>query len=65
MSKPQPISTAPVGMAVLTDLGIAKLWTDGDWTLCYTDSALVYDANSELVGIYPTLWIPLPNWVKP
>jgi hypothetical protein len=65
MNDPQPISTAPVRVVVLTNLGVAELWPDGDWVMCETDGGWVYDGYEELLVILPTSWTPLPDWMKP
>ena len=65
MTAPQPISTAPTNQVVLTNLGVAMKDSDGDWVICETDGHWIYDGYDELLRIRPTLWTPLPDWMKP
>lgn len=66
MNEPQPIETAPVDTIVLTNVGIAiKPSAFTDWMSCDADGYILRNETTDDICVSPTLWIPLPTWMKP
>jgi hypothetical protein len=71
--QPQPIDTAPKdGTAILTDEGVVA-WNDlwyRWWYVYLNGSEMCIDPQAVSSGHctdrpQPTLWTPLPDWMKP
>lgn len=64
-SEPQPIETAPRdGTIILTDVGVCQPSRNG-WTACTVDGWDLCNSSEQNASKQnPTLWQPLPDWMK-
>lgn len=63
---PQSIETAPKNIEILTNCGVARWY--GGFIHCEPDGAAFLDPMTQgfiLMTPQPTLWCPLPDWMKP
>ena len=74
MPEPQPIATAPTdGTVILTDVGIAyhgepeswdKRLRKASWFACDVWGDAYLSGSESEISVFPTLWTPLPDWMK-
>jgi len=67
--QPQPIETAPKdGTVILTDSGVAlwngSRWPRASWIACDPQGASYECEDYGSFALEPTLWTPLPDWMK-
>jgi len=65
VSEPQPIETAPRdGTIILTDAGVCQSSRNG-WIACTVDGWDLCNSSEQSASKQsPTLWTPLPDWMK-